>query len=223
MEQSASSSLGIDQQAINLAARERWQPCASAAGGGFITWQPDCYPTNAPSATAPSATAPSATATRTGVPSATATNTGVPSVTATNPPGPTATQSGDNQPGFPIRAVFYYPWFPEAWNQQGFNPFTNYTPSLGFLRFQLGVGHPGAYQRHDVRQYQSRHPLLVGAGIEFRPACGNHPGGYPWLIEPQLPLVAFTTKMSPKETRRLHRSRMTCNISRAIMEPIPAS
>lgn len=31
-----------------------------------------------------------------------------------------------------IRAAFYYPWFSEAWNQQGFNPFTNYTPSLGY-------------------------------------------------------------------------------------------
>ena len=38
----------------------------------------------------------------------------------------------DVQPSFPIRAAFYYPWFPEAWNQQGFNPFTNYNPSLGF-------------------------------------------------------------------------------------------
>ena len=38
----------------------------------------------------------------------------------------------DTQPSFPIRAAFYYPWFPEAWNQQGFNPFTNYNPSLGF-------------------------------------------------------------------------------------------
>ena len=38
----------------------------------------------------------------------------------------------DTQPQFPIRAAFYYPWFPEAWNQQGFNPFTNYTPSSGF-------------------------------------------------------------------------------------------
>ncbi len=38
----------------------------------------------------------------------------------------------DTQPSFPIRAAFYYPWFPEAWKQQGFNPFTNYTPSLGF-------------------------------------------------------------------------------------------
>ena len=54
-----------------------------------------------------------------------------PNPTATQP-NPTATQAGDIQPGFPIRAMFFYPWFPEAWNQQGFNPFTNYTPSLGF-------------------------------------------------------------------------------------------
>jgi len=33
---------------------------------------------------------------------------------------------------FPIRAAFYYPWFPEAWNQQGMNPFTHYQPGLGF-------------------------------------------------------------------------------------------
>ncbi len=33
---------------------------------------------------------------------------------------------------FLIRAAFYYPWFPEAWAQQGYKPFTNYTPSLGF-------------------------------------------------------------------------------------------
>jgi Glycosyl hydrolase family 99 len=38
----------------------------------------------------------------------------------------------DPQPGFPIRAAFYYPWFPEARNQQGLDPFTHYNPSLGF-------------------------------------------------------------------------------------------
>jgi len=37
----------------------------------------------------------------------------------------------DTQPSLPIRAAFYYPWFPEAWKQQSFNPFTNYTPTLG--------------------------------------------------------------------------------------------
>jgi hypothetical protein len=31
-------------------------------------------------------------------------------------------------PTFPIRAAFYYPWFPEAWNQGGFNPYTWYSP-----------------------------------------------------------------------------------------------
>ncbi len=35
------------------------------------------------------------------------------------------------QPTLPIKAMFYYPWFPDAWNQQGFNPFTNYTPTAG--------------------------------------------------------------------------------------------
>jgi hypothetical protein len=36
------------------------------------------------------------------------------------------------QPHFPIRAAFYYPWFPEAWDQRGISPFTDYHPSLGF-------------------------------------------------------------------------------------------
>src|SRR5258705_2092166 len=49
-------------------------------------------------------------------------------ITSTTGASPVAT---DVQPSFPIRAAFYYPWFPEAWNQQGFNPFTNYAPSLG--------------------------------------------------------------------------------------------
>ena len=44
----------------------------------------------------------------------------------------TAAATADVQPSFPIRAAFYYPWFPEAWNQQGMNPFTKYHPSLGF-------------------------------------------------------------------------------------------
>ena len=113
--------VGVDQQAINLAARE--------AGSHAPQLLVEVSSPNNPTATRTSAPP---TATRTTAPSVTATRTGVPSATATNPPGPTATQSGDTQPGFPIRAVFYYPWFPEAWNQQGYNPFTNYTPSLGY-------------------------------------------------------------------------------------------
>ncbi len=46
--------------------------------------------------------------------------------TNTNPGG------ADWQPSFPIRAAFYYPWFAEAWDQQGIYPYTNFTPSLGY-------------------------------------------------------------------------------------------
>jgi hypothetical protein len=33
---------------------------------------------------------------------------------------------------FPIRAAFYYPWFPQSWKQSGMDPFTHYHPSLGY-------------------------------------------------------------------------------------------
>jgi Glycosyl hydrolase family 99 len=42
--------------------------------------------------------------------------------------GPDADTS---QPGLPLRAAFYYPWFPELWSAEGLNPFTRYRPSLG--------------------------------------------------------------------------------------------
>src|SRR5438128_715245 len=38
----------------------------------------------------------------------------------------------DVQPSLPLRAAFYYPWFPEAWQQQGIYPYTYYTPTLGY-------------------------------------------------------------------------------------------
>jgi hypothetical protein len=37
-----------------------------------------------------------------------------------------------SQPLFPIRATFYYGWFPEAWDQEHLDPFTIFHPSLGF-------------------------------------------------------------------------------------------
>jgi hypothetical protein len=37
---------------------------------------------------------------------------------------------GDVQPSFPIRAAFYYPWFPETWTVGGV--LTHFTPTLGF-------------------------------------------------------------------------------------------
>jgi hypothetical protein len=51
------------------------------------------------------------------------------SVTATAPP--TAVVTDTDQPAFPIRAAFYYPWYPLAWKQNLMNPYTKYHPSLG--------------------------------------------------------------------------------------------
>ena len=39
--------------------------------------------------------------------------------------------AGGPQPTLPIRAAFYYDWFPEAWKQSGLSPFTHFAPSLG--------------------------------------------------------------------------------------------
>ncbi len=41
------------------------------------------------------------------------------------------TTSGDAPPSSPIRAAFYYQWFPEGWRQAGTFPYTVYTPSAG--------------------------------------------------------------------------------------------
>jgi hypothetical protein len=56
------------------------------------------------------------------------------SVTSSNPPPPSPPPGGGGnaQPQFPIRAAFYYPWYPEAWNQKDIFPYTHFNPSLGF-------------------------------------------------------------------------------------------
>ncbi len=38
----------------------------------------------------------------------------------------------DLQPDLPLRAAFYYPWFPGGWRQHGIEPYTRYTPTLGY-------------------------------------------------------------------------------------------
>jgi len=52
--------------------------------------------------------------------------------TSAEPATPTQSPPGDLQPGLPLRAAFYYPWFPQAWTYKGTFPYTNYSPSLGF-------------------------------------------------------------------------------------------
>ena len=44
----------------------------------------------------------------------------------------TGTQLADSGLAFPIRAAFYYPWYPESWNQGGIEPFSHYHPTLGY-------------------------------------------------------------------------------------------
>jgi len=55
-----------------------------------------------------------------------------PTRTSTPSAGSTPTSPSDPQPGLPLRAAFYYPWFPQAWTQSGIFPYTNFAPSLGF-------------------------------------------------------------------------------------------
>jgi len=78
----------------------------------------------------------------------------------------------DGSLAWPISAAFYYPWFPEGWNQQGYRCgaapsaglpptpsgcFTWYSPSLGFYSLD-GVGADGVVDSH-IR-------ALVAAGQE---------------------------------------------------------
>lgn len=51
--------------------------------------------------------------------------------TSTHPPTASSTPAAPGA-AVPIRAAFYYPWFPQSWDQSGLNPFTHYHPSLGY-------------------------------------------------------------------------------------------
>ena len=63
---------------------------------------------------------------------------------------------------FPIRGAFYYPWFPEAWKQQNFDPFTHYKPVLGYYELLRPQGDPEAHCPNAVRKYHPGDLLLVG-------------------------------------------------------------
>ncbi len=123
---------------------------------------------NLPTATSTAMPTPTSTATVTAMPTDTAipadtsTPTDLPAPTATSSPvstsspmpSPTPTAQADWQPSFPIRAAFYYPWFPEAWTQQGIYPYTNYNPQLGF------------YSSSDSTILQEHISMMQYAGIQ---------------------------------------------------------
>jgi len=72
-----------------------------------------------------------------------------PTPTTAVTPTPATTPSPSPSPGnsslaFPIRAIFYYPWFPEAWTQSGLYPYTRYHPTLGYY----DTGDPAIIRQH---------------------------------------------------------------------------
>lgn len=62
-----------------------------------------------------------------------------------------------SQPTLPLRAAFYYGWFPEVWFDQGFDPFTRYTPSDG----QYNSADPDAIRGQIAAMRYGK----IGAGI----------------------------------------------------------
>ena len=131
-----------DSTAVTLSSRESGFPpglvvtLASATGTPGPTATP--VATAAPIATQLPTSGPTATAPPTAAPTATQLPTSGPTAPPTSPPTaattlPVATPSSlPPTSANPIRATFYYPWFPEAWDQSGINPFTHYHPSAGF-------------------------------------------------------------------------------------------
>jgi hypothetical protein len=85
---------------------------------------PTAMPTDTVTATPTGTSTPTATATASAIPTLTAAPTATPTAVT---PTPAASSLS-----FPIRATFFYPWFPQSWMQLGVFPYTNYHPSLGF-------------------------------------------------------------------------------------------
>ncbi len=66
----------------------------------------------------------------------------------------------------PLRAAFYYPWFPQAWTQQSIYPYTKYNPMLGFY----DSGSPAVIADHiTAMQYGN-----IQAGIASWWGQGHH-------------------------------------------------
>jgi hypothetical protein len=62
----------------------------------------------------------------------------------------------------PIRASFYFPWYPEGWDQLGYTPFTRYTPTLGAYYDQAD---PDVVTQHvEWFRYAKSHMISVWRG-----------------------------------------------------------
>ena len=85
--------------------------------------------------------------------------------------------AADVQPSFPIRAAFYYPWYPEAWNQNNIYPYTNYTPSLGYYDLSNSAvlqQHLAAMQHRKPSSITTLRFLCLSSVALLGTACGGH-------------------------------------------------
>lgn len=150
--------------ATNLASRE------SSSGPQLIVTHGSSPLPSGPSPSPPASPSPSP-----GTPSPPTS----PSPTPTQPSSPPPPPNGV-QPAFPIRAAFYYPWFPQAWNQQGIFPYTNYTPAKG----HYDSGNRQTIQSHISEMQQGK----IEAGIASWWGPGHHTDSrVPALLEVAAP------------------------------------
>jgi len=125
-------SLGLtanDATAISLASRESGHSPVLVVTFAYAT------PTPAPTATPTPTTTPEPTADPNANPTAVASL----STSPTPTPLPSSTPKSPPTSASPVRAAFFYPWFPEAWDQSGMDPFTHYHPSAGFYNGASGT------------------------------------------------------------------------------------
>jgi hypothetical protein len=78
--------------------------------------------------------------------------------------GPAADLS---QPSFPIRAAFYYAWYPEAWSRRSIFPYSRFEPTLDF------------YDADDARVVRAHLDALRYAHLEAGIYSWWGPAGYP--------------------------------------------
>ncbi len=98
--------------------------------------------------------------------------------------GGAAIQFGkSNQSATKIRAAFYYPWFPEAWNQLGINPYTNYNPTLGF--------------------YDSTNPTVINSHIDSLIYAGMNAAVYSWWGQGSKEDLRFSNVLSATGSKPL--------------------
>lgn len=86
-----------------------------------------------------------------------------------------------------VRAAFYYPWFPQAWSQEGVFPFTSFHPSLGFynsadpnvIRKHIAAMQYGHIDAGIASWWGSGHYTDSALGALLRAAAGT---GFKWAV-----------------------------------------